>query len=1043
LEEEEEPDEGDDAEEGDQRKIFYLCVQCGEARTEIPHCGHGNYLRVVKEHPHKEEDKADQLARCGACGYNASGHDPVREIVYGADGPHAVIATTLYQNLPEGRKKVLAFADSRQEAAFFAWYLGNTYADILSRNRIGKILGGYESFPAGGISLKTLARKAFSDHRDSFKQKATDDDDEIRMNIWRSFYRELLTEEQRISLEGVGLLRWSIERPKWIKTPTVLLNSPWSLAEVEAWDMLFLLLDTVRADRAVEFRTEADVSLNWTDLGWQNRGAQRRITKSEEGRLRKYERKWAGKEGKRVRLLAKILVRENENISESEAVGQAVTTLREIWDSLDKCDGNAPSSQERLLAIIEGDTRRLNPEWFRAFPIGEEDVIFQCDTCRRLQTISVKGICSRHRCPGTLEPKHLNDIDPNHYRLLYQENLPASLIVEEHTAQLDHEKAREFQRRFRNGEIHVLSCSTTFELGVDLGNLDTTFLRNVPPETFNYAQRVGRVGRRSGIPGFAITYCRRNPHDLYHFSEPQRMLNGKIQPPVLSIRNDKIISRHIAATALSSFFRNYKERFKSVENLCVDLSKPSFVSDFTTFLNAHQSEVEDSLRAIVPQDMFANLGLNDGTWIQAIAGENCRLSYAEDEVSSDYKQVKDVESKSAQEGTREGYERAKWANDRARTIAIDDVLSFLSRKAVIPKYGFPVDVVELDTQKTSSGQEASEVLLQRDLSIAISEFAPTSSLIANKKVWTSYGLKKVAEREWDRWWYARCPTHARFERKRYEGEERPPSFEGCCPKMKIYQYIEPKFGFITSQEKPKDPTGRPIRVFTTRPYFAGPKGSEGEKKDLDVVILTTISPGYMVVVCEGRRGEGFFICRECGAGFRSIKEFRKGHDTPQGYRCKVKPEVLRETRVSLGHELVTDVLKIQFCPHPPAHIEMPTWFAFSLAYAMVEGAAEILGVPSNDLNASVAYGSESYLIPPIILYDNVPGGAGLVARLKDKNTLRECLESAKRRVSGACGCGETDSCYGCLRSYRNQFAHQYLQRGPVLHYLDDVLAKWL
>lgn len=261
--------------------------------------------------------------------------------------------------------------------------------------------------------------------------------------------------------------------------------------------------------------------------------------------------------------------------------------------------------------------------------------------------------------------------------------------------------------------------------------------------------------------------------------------------------------------------------------------------------------------------------------------------------------------------------------------------------------------------------------------------------------------------------------------------------------MKIYQYIEPKFGFVTSREKPKDPTGRPLRVFTTRPYFAGFKDKKGEEKDFGVAILTTVSPGYMVVVCEGRRGEGFFICKECGAGFRNVKDFRKGHETPQGYKCPIKPEALRETRVSLGHELVTDVLKIQFCPHPPAHIEMPTWFAFSLAYAMVEGAAYILGVPPNDLNATVAYGSDDYPIPPIILYDNVPGGAGLVARLEDKNILRDCLETAKKRVSGACGCGETDSCYGCLRSYRNQFTHQYLQRGPVLRYLDDVLAKWL
>jgi hypothetical protein len=1018
--------------------IFQLCVQCGEARRDKPTCGHDNFIRVVKESSHKNEDKADQLARCGACGYNASGHDPVREIIYGADGPHAVIATTLYQNLPEGRKKVLAFADGRQEAAFFAWYLGSTYADILSRNRINKILRSYENFPQSGISLKSLARKALSNYRDSFKQKANDDEEEIRTNIWYALYRELLTEEQRISLEGVGLLRWSIEWPKWIKAPAVFLSPPWSLTESEAFALLFLLIDTMRADRAIELRAETDISLRWNDIGGQS--AQRRITKSEKGELKSWERKWCGKTGRRVRLLAKIL--ENNGVPKAETEEITISALREVWDSLTKCDEKAPSSQERLLSVIEGDTRRLNPEWLRVFPITENDMIFQCNTCHRLQTVSVRGICSRHGCTGTLEEKRLGEMDDNHYRLLYEEDLPASLIVEEHTAQLDHEKAREFQRRFRNGEIHVLSCSTTFELGVDLGNLDTTFLRNVPPETFNYAQRVGRVGRRSGIPGFAITYCRRNPHDLYHFTEPLQMIKGKIQPPVLSIKNDKIISRHVVATALSRFFRNHRERFENVEKLCIDLSNPKFVSDFETFLIANQADLENSLREIVPQDMFTSLGLHDGTWIQAIAGENSRLSYAEVEVSSDYKQVKDLESKSRQEGTRDGYTRARWAFDRAETIATDVVLSFLSRKAVIPKYGFPVDVVELDTQKLKSDYAASEILLQRDLTIAISEFAPSSSLIANKKVWTSYGLKKVAEKEWDQWWYARCTKHARFERRPYQGEEKPPIFEGWCEsKVEVWKYIEPKFGFITSQEKPKEPTGRPIRVFTTRPYFAGFKDNPGEKKDFGVISLTTVSPGYMVVVCEGRRGEGFYVCNDCGAGFRSRKEFLKGHKTPQGFNCSANPTKVEKTRVSLGHELVTDVLKIQFSHSPSVPVEEPG-FAFSLAYAIVEGAAEVLGVPSNDLNATIAYGSESFSIPPIILYDNVPGGAGLVAHLEEKNILRGCLETARKRVSGACGCGENDSCYGCLRSYRNQFTHQYLQRGPVLHYLEELLSKW-
>ncbi|GAI85929.1 unnamed protein product, partial [marine sediment metagenome] len=162
----------------------------------------------------------------------------------------------------------------------------------------------------------------------------------------------------------------------------------------------------------------------------------------------------------------------------------------------------------------------------------------------------------KKREAGSVKDIRVKKLEANHYRLLYEDNLPSVLRVEEHTAQIDKEKAREFQREFKAGKIHVLSSSTTFELGVDLGDLDIIFLRNVPPEAFNYAQRVGRAGRRSGFPGFAITFCRRNPHDLYHYAKPdERILKGTVRPPVISLRNEKIITRHIAATALSYFFR--------------------------------------------------------------------------------------------------------------------------------------------------------------------------------------------------------------------------------------------------------------------------------------------------------------------------------------------------------------------------------------------------------------------------------------------------------------------------------------------------------
>lgn len=1026
----EEESEEDENENSANKAILYLCVQCGEARQSKPACGHDNFIRVVKEDPPQDEDRADQLARCGACGYTAAGRDPVREVVHGTDGPHAVIATTLYRALPEKRKKVLAFADGRQEAAFFAWYLEDSYRDILSRNLLLQVTRKLSPHTQGGLSLRESARELRNVFLEQQVFPPATGDLELRHKAWLSLYREFLTDEPRISLEGVGLIRWSIKWPDWFEVPQVLKSHPWSLTEEEASDLILILLDTMRTDRGVELRTEDGISLNWNDLNLQASQMRFRIGPP---RGKKDVRSWDGKQGKRAQFLAKVLMRIREGLSEQEALDQAINVLREIWEALRQSDEKAPSFLDHLLLSVD-DARRLNPDWWRLHLIRDEDTLFQCDTCGRLQAVSVRGVCPRHRCSGILKPVLVRDLEPNHYRLLYRETLPGILRVEEHTAQLDKEKAREFQREFKDGKIHVLSCSTTFELGVDLGDLDTIFLRNVPPEAFNYAQRVGRAGRRSGYPGFAITYCRRNPHDLYHFSDPDRMLKGIVRPPVLGLRNEKIITRHVTAVALSRFFREFPERFRTVENLFVNLEDPCGVTDFRAFLLQQRAELEKSLRAIIPSDMLRELGISNGEWIDGITGEESRFSLAEAEVSSDYRIVKDLERTAATQGE---YRTAEWARARARTISGEDVLSFLSRKAVIPKYGFPVDVVELDTQRTQQNQEAFEVMLQRDLSIAISEFAPTSKLVANKKVWTSYGLKRVAEKEWPRKSYKRCARHNVFLQWDH-GQDEPPT--SCGDRLVVFQYVVPRFGFVTDRDKPKEPKSRTARVFSTRPYFAGPLGPEPgtvsfPNPETPLITVRKASPGLMVVLCEGRRGEGFYICRECGAGFRNRP---RTHKTPYGHDCRERFE--RERRVSLGHGFVTDVLQLQFHPQPENSVD-PVWFTYSLAYALVEGGAEVLEVPSTDLSATVAY-SEQYPVLPIILYDNVPGGAGLVARLEEEEVLKACLESAQKRVSGKCGCDENTSCYGCLRSYRNQFAHQNLQRGPVMSYLEALRAAW-
>jgi len=712
------------------KKIFRLCVEC-DAMVQVNRkqneltCGHANSILV--EQQEDAEEKEDQIPRCSVCGYRAP--DPVREVVHGTDGPHAVIATTLCQKLPPERRKVLAFADGRQEAAFFAWYLENSYKDILNRNLILKAAKALSPHIQEGLSLRELAIALRDVYRKNNMFPPATGNLELQQEAWIRLYREFLTDEPRISLEGVGLLQWYIKWPEKFKVPTILFSPPWSFNEREARDLIFILLDFMRTDRAVELRTTRDVSATWSDLGIQVSQMRVRIGPPRRPKGRRYwpVRSWDGKTGKRAQFLTKLLIK--KGVPKQDALDKALEALRAIWETFRQSDESIPSQDRFLLSV--NDARRLNPDWWRVSAISDDNVLYQCDTCARLQSVDAGGLCTRHRCPGSVHEVTAKKLDANHYRLLYEDNLPGMLRVEEHTAQIEKEKAREFQGEFKAGKIHVLSSSTTFELGVDLGDLDIIFLRNVPPEAFNYAQRVGRAGRRSGFPGLAITFCRRNPHDLYHYAKPDdRILKGIIRPPVISLQNEKIITRHIAATALSYFFRDFPERFKNTEKLFGDLEHPSGVSDFSNFLQRHKTELLRSLRDIVPPAMTAEVGLNDGGWPEHIAGGKSRFALAEAEVSSDFRTVKRLQRDSSQ---REDYPTAQWAKRRAKTIANEDDLSFLSRKVIIPKYGFPVDVVELDPHRTQQTSESFEVLLQRDLSIAIAEFAPTSKVIANKK----------------------------------------------------------------------------------------------------------------------------------------------------------------------------------------------------------------------------------------------------------------------------------------------------------------------
>lgn len=130
------------------------------------------------------------------------------------------------------------------------------------------------------------------------------------------------------------------------------------------------------------------------------------------------------------------------------------------------------------------------------------------------------------------------------------------LFSREHTAQVSYDERERREDDFREGNLPILYCSPTMELGIDISLLNVVNMRNVPPTPANYAQRSGRAGR-SGQPALVFTYCSTgSPHDQYFFKRPVNMVSGAVATPQIDIANEDMLHSHINAIWLSEAKKN-------------------------------------------------------------------------------------------------------------------------------------------------------------------------------------------------------------------------------------------------------------------------------------------------------------------------------------------------------------------------------------------------------------------------------------------------------------------------------------------------------
>jgi hypothetical protein len=244
----------------------------------------------------------------------------------------------------------------------------------------------------------------------------------------------------------------------------------------------------------------------------------------------------------------------------------------------------------------------------------------------------------------------------------------------------------------------------------------------------------------------------------------------------------------------------------------------------------------------------------------------------------------------------------------------------------------------------------------------------------------------------------------------------------------------PQFGFIGDSSPPSNPgTSRPERTYTTRTYFRGVSRKTNEivvpLNDVEVSVIPATDGELAVINHAGY--QGFKVCFSCGYAVLGNEKIKSPHQTPWKTTCPNK----RLTYVHLGHEFKTDILQLKFNNYSNSDVG----FWYSLLYAILEGTSQALDIDRQDLDGVLYHSSGDLSKPDLVLFDDVPGGAGHVKRIaENKNLLPYILETSRNKMD-LCDCDEQTSCYGCLRSYKNQFVHDILRRGPIIKFLTHIL----
>lgn len=1067
-------DDDGDAEIG--RDDYRICPKCGaiihESQKDHPECSCGvEYISVVKAPRGEKRDEH----KCTSCNYGK-----LISFYIGYDAATAVLGTSLFEKLPESEKKLkratvdpalkknlfaraahaaqvevvrkkrqfLSFSDSRGEAAYFATKMTSSYKEFLRRRGIWHVIDKHRAdMTQSPWEIETFVKElsAYFDANRTFAEPGDSDSKNLSIvserNAWIAVMNEMVNARRSTSLASLGILMFNYKG-----------NSEEIMAGVaEAYnrrtDDVLALFNLLVMDIVYQGAIEGGCALSDDEREYiyYSIVPKRMILCKDQAKHKKKTHVTGWKAGmrkngslihnNRLRRVMEVL-----NLSE-EGANQL---LEEYWNGILRA-----GTDETALKGTAEQGYYLSTRGF-TIRAGMQLPLYICNTCGKTSMINCAGMCPTVKCTGHLRLiDHETILQNNHYANLYRSAQMQPLHIKEHTAQLGREEQQKYQEMFVNKDINALSCSTTFEMGVDVGDLETVYLRNMPPSPANYVQRAGRAGRGRHAAAFSLTYSKLSSHDFSYYKNPEHMITGKIGVPLFAVRNEKVILRHIFAVALSEFFAKHEDVYNS--NDADVLLNGNGWELLGAWLNSKPESLRNTLRLSIPADMHDAMGINDFAWTDRLIGKDGVLAVA----VSDFRETvryyqEERERLRAEELLQQAalidnklcaYRRSK-SDKRGR----NELIEFLVRNNVLPKYGFPVDTVEL--HQSANAAAGKKLQMVRDLQLAISEYAPNAQVIADGKLFTSRYIRKLPQstgQDWESVYIAECgnPTCRTWNHRTVK-----PEGSGCecvsCKEeiaaVRWKQAIEPRKGFIADSYVKNEPTRKPEKSYRSDDYYIGDAQRQIMQQlsfytaeNASLQMETSINDSLMVV-CN----DDFFVCNYCGYAESTSenesdtsfsiyqKTMERKHDTPWGKKCDVRLE-----KYKLCHVFKSDVVRLTFSVLQASSQSV----MLSVMYSLLEAMSKVLDIERNDIKGCLhKVVVDGKLLYSIVLYDAVAGGAGHVRRLATESgdVFMRVIEKALEITDG-CTC--SPSCYNCLRNYYNQRIHDQLDRRQAVQFL--------